>query len=135
MTPPFRVRGFDHVALPVTDMARALAFYRDILGCPVTATYPEDALVRLAVGDADLFLVDVSAPNGAWAKPPAGPGRNLDHLCIALAPCDEGALRRHLARHDLSVLEERVGDNRHGPTLSLYIRDPEGTQVELSLPR
>jgi glyoxylase I family protein len=134
MTPPFSLRGFDHLALPVTDMARSLAFYRDILGCPVTAEYPEDALVRLQVGDADLFLVDVTMPEGAWAKPPAGPGRNLDHLCIALGPCEEAALRRHLAAHGLDIIEERVGDNRHGPTLSLYVRDPQGTQVELLLP-
>ncbi|WP_044558722.1 VOC family protein [Azospirillum sp. B4] len=134
MTPPFAVRGFDHLALPVVDMARALAFYRDVLGCAVTAEYPEDALVRLAVGDADLFLVDVTAPGGAWARPPAGPGRNLDHLCIALEACGEAALRRHLAAHGLDIIEERVGNNRHGPTLSLYVHDPEGTQVELLLP-
>ncbi|TWB43748.1 VOC family protein [Nitrospirillum pindoramense] len=134
MTPPFTLRGLDHLALPVTDMARSLTFYRDILGCPVTAEWPEDALLRLRVGTSDLFLVDVTVAEGAWAKPPTGPGRNLDHLCIALEACDEAAVRRHLAAHGLDIIEERAGDNRHGPTLSLYICDPDGTPVELLLP-
>ncbi|MDE1146306.1 MAG: VOC family protein [Azospirillaceae bacterium] len=132
--PPFRIRGYDHVAFPVTDMGRALAFYRDALGCPVTAEYPEDALIRLAVGASDLFLVDVTRAQGAWARPPAGPGRNLDHVSVALGACDEVAVRAHLAAHGLAIIEERVGDNRHGATLSLYVRDPDGNQVELLLP-
>ena len=39
-SPPFTLVGLDHVVFLVDDMARAMAFYADVLGCVPGYTYP-----------------------------------------------------------------------------------------------
>ena len=36
----FQVLGLDHVVLRVCDIERALAFYRDVLGCTIERNLP-----------------------------------------------------------------------------------------------
>jgi glyoxylase I family protein len=84
-------------------------------------------MAELAAGAQGLDLVDISRAEGAWARPAAAHGRNLDHFCLAVEVSDENALRRHLAAHDAPIVEERL----EGDHLSLYTEDPCGNRVEL----
>jgi len=65
---------------------------------------------------------------------PGDEGRNLDHLCLRLAPFDEDSIRSHLRTRNFEVgeLVRRYGAEGAGP--SLYIRDPDGNTVELNGP-
>jgi catechol 2,3-dioxygenase-like lactoylglutathione lyase family enzyme len=132
--PPFALEGIDHVLLLVSDLAPALEFYRDVLGCRVADELPEYGMVQLRAGTALIDLVDIGARAGQWARPDVRGGRNLDHLCIAISSHDEQALRQHLAAHSIEIVEEGVHGGARGESLSLYIRDPSGNTIELKGP-
>lgn len=127
--PPFTLERIDHVLLLVEGMERALAFYQNVLGCSLESRLPQFAMAELRAGASMLALVDVAAPEGRWAQPAAHGGRNMDHLCLALGPHRESALRRHLERCGVEIFEE--GRHGHPGSLSLYVRDPCGNVIEL----
>jgi catechol 2,3-dioxygenase-like lactoylglutathione lyase family enzyme len=130
-----RVRGIDHVVVRVSDCAKALHFYCDVLGCAVERRIDEIGLIQLRAGSSLIDLVDVAAPLGmAGGAAPGTEGRNMDHFAIELVEFDESALRRHLEAHGIAPgdVAQRYGARGTGP--SMYIRDPEGNVVELKGP-
>ena len=132
--PPFDLEGLDHVVLLVGDMARARAFYCGVIGCTVEGELPEYGMLQLRAGAALIDLVDISSEEGAWARPPAAGGRNVDHVCLATGPWDEAALRAHLAAHQVEIVEEGIRYGARGDGLSFYVRDPSGNTIELKGP-
>lgn len=132
--PPFVLAGIDHVLLLVNDMHAARGFYCAILGCTLEDELPQFGMLQLRAGQSLIDLVDVSTSAGAWARPQASNGRNLDHLCLALKPYDEAALRRHLKNHAIAIVEEGRHRGAHGDSLSIYVKDPSGNTIELKGP-
>jgi glyoxylase I family protein len=126
---PLSVRGLDHLLLLVRGMERAVGFYEGVLGCTVKTRLPQFAMVELRAGDSDLDLVDIADPAGAWARPAAEGGRNIDHFCLRVEAA-EPRLRSHLAEHAVEIVEERL----EAGCLSLYCKDPSGNVVELKFP-
>ncbi|HEV2818328.1 MAG TPA: VOC family protein [Allosphingosinicella sp.] len=124
----------DHVVLLVDDMAAAERFYCAVIGCSVENALPEYGMLQLRAGAALIDLVDISGEAGAWARPPAAGGRNLDHVCLATGPWDEAALRAHLAAHGVEIVEEGIRFGARGDGLSFYVRDPSGNTIELKGP-
>ncbi|MFO1412536.1 MAG: VOC family protein [Burkholderiales bacterium] len=130
-----RIRGIDHVVLRVADLDRALAFWRDALGCPVERRQDAIGLVQLRAGAHLVDLVPLSGKLGAaGGRGPGAEGRNVDHVCLRVDPWDEPALRAHLARCGIAAGEtaRRVGAEGDGP--SIYITDPDGNTIELKGP-
>ena len=115
-----------HIHLTVSDLDRALAFYRDVLGFEVTTTYGRDAVFLSAGGYHHHIGLNAWAGRGAPAPAPGTTG--LYHFAIlfpdrkALA----GALRRVL---DAGVPLEGAAD--HGVSEAIYLRDPDGNGIEL----
>jgi glyoxylase I family protein len=132
--PPFVPEGIDHVLLLISGMETALKFYCDVLGLNIHNQIPQHAMVQLRAGGALIDLVDLESPQGNWARPTPAGGRNLDHICIALAAHDETALRAHLAQHQVAIVEEGMHGGARGESLSIYIRDPAGNSIELKGP-
>jgi len=128
---PFALVGIEHVLLLVDGMEGALAFYERGLGATVEARLPRYAMAELRVGSSHLDLVDIASAEGRWARPPVAGGRNVDHVAIRIDAADEAALRRHLAAHDVEIVEERIEETAPGKSLSLYVRDPSGNTLEL----
>lgn len=130
-----RILGLDHVVLRTAQLPQMLAFYRDVLGCPLEKVQEALGLWQLRAGAALIDLLDCSAAhaerNGAVAD---GAARNVDHFCLELAVWDETALCSWLAAHGVRVgaSGERYGARGSGP--SLYVFDPDGNQVELKGP-
>src|SRR5207237_4046455 len=60
--PPFVVQGIDHIVLRVRELPRALAFYRDVLGCRVEREQPELGLTQLRAGRSLIDLVTLDGP-------------------------------------------------------------------------
>lgn len=133
---PFQIQRIDHLVLRVQDLQRAVAFYRDVLGCTVARERPTLGMVHLHAGSSMIDLVSVDGPLGSRGGPAAGAqGRNLEHLCLRIEPFDEAALREHLKMHGV-VVDGQVSSNlgAEGDGLSLYLRDPDGNGVELKGP-
>jgi catechol 2,3-dioxygenase-like lactoylglutathione lyase family enzyme len=128
----FRIVGIDHVVLRVTDLARMVAFYRDVLGCTLEKEQRDIGLWQLRAGTALIDLVPVDGKLGRQGgAAPGAEGRNLDHVCLRIDPFDETSLRAHLATHGVAAGETamRYGADGMGP--SIYVSDPEGNVVEL----
>jgi glyoxylase I family protein len=125
---PFTIVRIDHILLLVEGMSDALAFYEGALGCAVESRLPHYGMVELRAGSSHIDLVDVAAPEGAWAKPDVAGGRNADHIALRLRGSDETALRQHLTACGIPIADERREDNGN---VSLYVRDPSGNTIEL----
>lgn len=131
-----RIKGLDHVVIRARDADAQVAFYRDVLGCPVEReSSPELGLTQLRAGSS---LIDVVSVDGELGKmggaAPGDGGRNMDHFCVRVEPFDEKAIRTHLAHFGVagSELKTRYGAEGNGP--SIYLEDPEGNTVELKGP-
>jgi catechol 2,3-dioxygenase-like lactoylglutathione lyase family enzyme len=135
MSIPFTLRKLDHVVLRVRDLEKSLAFYRDVIGCPVDKVQDTIGLWQVRAGES---LIDLVPLDGLLGKiggtGPAKEGRNLDHFAIQVVPFDEGAIRAHLAAHNVAIADSgrRYGAEGEGP--SIYIQDPDGNTVGLKGP-
>ena len=135
MTHPIAVQAIDHIVLRIRDKPRMVAFYTDVLGGAMDRDRPELGLTHLRFGAALIDLITLDGPLGrAGGEGPGVEGRNLDHICLQVAPFDESTIRAHLARYGVAVSESglRYGAEGEGP--SLYLQDPEGNTIELKGP-
>lgn len=115
-----------HVHLTVSDLDRALRFYRDVLGFEVTSRYGRDAVFLSAGGYHHHIGLNTWAGRGA--PPPPRGTTGLYHFAV-LYP-DRRALAVALRRVlDAGVALEGAAD--HGVSEAVYLRDPDGNGVEL----
>jgi glyoxylase I family protein len=126
---PFAVQGIDHIVLRVQELQRSLAFYRDVLGCPIEREQAELGLTQLRAGRSLIDLVTLDGPLGAGAPP--GAGRNLEHFCLTVAPYEEAAVMAWLRARGVVVQEPGARYGAQGEGRSFYIEDPDGNRVEL----
>ena len=131
-----QIKGLDHVVIRARDTGALVAFYRDVLGCPVEReSTPEFGLTQLRAGAS---LIDIVSAEGELGRmggaAPGKDGYNMDHFCVRVEPFDEVAIRAHLAQFGVqgSELKTRYGAEGNGP--SIYLEDPEGNTVELKGP-
>src|SRR5437879_12218076 len=115
-----------HVHLTVSDLDRALSFYRDVLGFEITSRYGRDAVFLSAGGYHHHIGLNTWAGRGAAAPPPGTTG--LYHLAIVLP--DRRALAAVVRRViDAGIPLEGAAD--HGVSEAVYLRDPDGNGVGL----
>jgi catechol 2,3-dioxygenase len=115
-----------HVHLTVSDLERALGFYRDALGFDVTSRYGRDAVFLSAGGYHHHIGLNTWAGRGA--PQPAQGTTGLYHFAILYPD------RRTLARAVRRVLDHGVqleGAADHGVSEAIYLRDPDGNGIEL----
>lgn len=115
-----------HVHLTVSDLDRALAFYRDVLGFAVTSRYGADAVFLSAGGYHHHIGLNTWAGRGAPRPAPRTTG--LYHFAILLPD------RKALAAVVKRVLDRGValeGASDHGVSEAIYLRDPDGNGIEL----
>jgi glyoxylase I family protein len=124
--------GIDHVVLRVSDLERAVAFYRDVLGLAIDRRREGLGLVHMRAGPSLVDLVDVAGPLGQRGGGAAGPtGRNMDHLCLQIAGFDAEKIRAELeaAGTPPGTIASRYGAN--GDEVTIYLTDPDGNGLEL----
>ncbi|MDB5312385.1 MAG: glyoxalase [Gemmataceae bacterium] len=115
-----------HVHLKVADLERAVAFYCGVLGLELTQRYSTQAAFVSAGGYHHHIGLNTWESRGGRPPPPGTTG--LYHLA-SLYPT-RAALADALRR----VLTAGVpldGASDHGVSEALYLRDPDGTGVEL----
>ena len=124
-TIPTQVR-IGHVHLKVSDLERALSFYRDLLGFAVTMMYGRQAAFLSAGGYHHHIGLNTWHSEGMPEAPLEGVG--LYHTAIA-----------YPTRRDLALILKRLieaeypltGASDHGVSEAIYLNDPDGNGVEL----
>ena len=115
-----------HVHLTVANLDRALAFYKDLMGFQVTASFGKNA-VFLSSGNYH-HHIGLNTWAGENATPAPAGHTGLYHFAI-LYP----------SREDLAKAFKRIweanypidGASDHGVSESIYIKDPDGNGIEL----
>lgn len=130
---PFAVEGIDHIVLRVRDLRRSLTFYRDVLGCAIEREQPALGLTQLRAGASLIDLVTLDGRLGAG--PPPGPGRNLEHFCLQIAPFDEARVLAWFDEHSVAADAPAVRYGAQGEGRSFFISDPDGNHIELKAAR
>ncbi|MCE2949032.1 MAG: VOC family protein [bacterium] len=126
---PMRILRLDHVVLRVEDLARAEAFYRNLLGASVERRIDKPiVLVQLRIGDSILDLVPGRVPGGD------GGSDNMEHFCMRVEPFDAEAITAHVLACGGVPEPKRELYGADGFGWSIYLRDPEGNRVELKGP-
>ncbi len=121
-----QVKALGHAVLKVRSLERSVAFYRNLLGMREVARYGgKMAFFSLGANHHDLALMEVGA-RAADADPSAvglyhlafKVGDTLDELRAVKAELEAGGV-------------EIMGMSDHRVSQSLYILDPDGTELEL----
>ena len=110
-----------HIALRVTDYARARQFYTEVLEMPVLGQIPGKEIEFLGIGGTTIELMGGAEPE-SLAKPQAG----LIHLAFEVEEVD--ATYRELRDRGVTFTIEpkSVGDLRVA-----FFLDPDGNELEL----
>lgn len=115
-----------HIHLKVSDLDKALAFYKDLLGFEITQRYGNAAVFISAGG----YHHHIGLNTWHSKNAPPAPVRScgLYHTAIV-----------YPQRRDLAVILKRLSDARyplsgvadHGVSEAIYLNDPDGNGVEL----
>ncbi len=121
-----QLKSLGHVVLRVRSLERSVPFYRDILGMKEVARYRNAmAFFSLGANHHDLGLQEV----GEQAPSPSSAGVGLYHVAFKVGDSlDElRECKEHLERHGVAIL----GASDHAVSQSLYLRDPDGIEIEV----
>ena len=119
-----------HVHLRVADLARATAFYRDILGFDVMAYGPDFGLPGAAFLSSRGYHhhLGLNTWQSEGGTPPPEGHTGLYHFALLYPGRGElGRAVRHILDRDYPI--DSAED--HGATVSVYLRDPDGNGIEL----
>ena len=122
---PFRVAGFDHIVLCVSDVAATCAFYGDVLGMTVREERP--GKYSLQFGRNKISLQDAASTPAIARDTVPGSG----NFCL-LSDTPVAEWRAHLATQGVVIIDSGIRDGATGAIDSLYFRDPDGNLVEVS---
>lgn len=119
------IRRLNHAVLYVSDATRSAAFYTQVLGFTVRASFGDGQAFFLRAdgsdNDHDLAVMQV----GDRPAPPHSVG--LYHLAWQVHTIEElAALRARLLE-----VGSLVGESDHGVSKSLYAKDPDGLEFEI----
>lgn len=128
------IEGLLETALYVDDMARAVAFYEDVLG--LAAMLRTDRLTAFDAGGRGVLLVfargltqeDSPTPGGVV---PGHDGSGRLHMAFAIADAAFEPWRAHLTAKRVAIRSEVRWP---GGARSLYFDDPDGHVLELATP-
>ncbi|HWP35636.1 MAG TPA: VOC family protein [Thermodesulfobacteriota bacterium] len=130
-----KVKELGHATLWVSDIGRSVAFYRDLLGLPEVGRLWGGRGVMFSTGRThhELLLIESRLPAAGQRPDPAAglqqrpPG--LDHLGFKIGDSLEElkAAKAELEAAGVPI----VGMADHGVSLSLYVLDPDGNQLDL----
>ena len=108
----------DHVSLDVRNRPESLAWYEEVLGLQAAA--------RHSFPGEPVFLGPAGARLGLFAERPAG----LRHVALATDAAGHHTVTARLDRLGIAYRPER-----HRDSDSIYFSDPDGTVLEVMVPR
>lgn len=111
-----------HASVIVSDTERALTFYRDVLGLPVSNERPNLGYpgAWLILGDQQIHLLELPNPDPTTGRPEHG-GHDR-HIAIGVKSFKELKLR--LDQAGMTYTSSKSG------RAALFVRDPDGNALE-----
>jgi catechol 2,3-dioxygenase-like lactoylglutathione lyase family enzyme len=147
----FRIITADHTGITVSNLERALAFWRDVLGFELSHTAHQTgdmAREITGVAGAEIKLAVVKTPGGHKIEllEYLAPSDRKQH--VDLRPRDVGHVHVALIVDDLEAVLEKIAAAgwkavgkpqtlKSGPNAGkrvVYVRDPDGTTIEFMQP-
>ncbi|MEM6373555.1 MAG: VOC family protein [Pseudomonadota bacterium] len=129
-----KVDSLDHLVLTVADVDATVAFYVRTLGMMHMPFTVADGTTRhaLSFGTSKINLHSAGAEFDPKAKVPQ-PG-SADLCFLTSTPLE--TWQEHLDTIGVTIHEGPVArSGAKGPIMSLYIRDPDGNLIEISVPQ
>lgn len=148
-TKPFRIIATDHTGFTVANIERSLAFWQDVLGFELShRAHQTGDLAReiTGVAGAEISIAVLKAPGHKielleYLAPP-------DRKRVDLKPCDVGSVHVALTVDNLDTVLSTIAASgwkaagepqtlKSGPNAGkrvVYVRDPDGTTIELMQP-
>ncbi|HTY53906.1 MAG TPA: VOC family protein [Candidatus Binataceae bacterium] len=121
-----RIKELGHVVLYVRDLQRSRKFYASVLGWKEVAFYGFMAAFSSGRTHHELLLIQV----GADATPiPEEPRLGMYHFGLKIGDSDD-ELRQAITELRAAGVPI-VGMSDHGVSHSVYIKDPDGNEIEL----
>jgi methylmalonyl-CoA/ethylmalonyl-CoA epimerase len=126
--------GLNHLAIAVTNLEDALAFYRDALGLTLQRIedVPSEA-VRVAflpLGDGEIELMQPTRDDTGVAKWLAKRGPGMHHVCIQVS--DIGATLARLKAHQVELINPEPVQKPDGTRYAfIHPKSAYGVLVEL----
>jgi catechol 2,3-dioxygenase-like lactoylglutathione lyase family enzyme len=120
------LEALDHVALIVSDIGRSIRWYQDVLGLRRVheEAWGDDPAVLHAGGSGvALFAAGASDP----APAPGGGDVAMQHLAFRTT-----RQRFESAQDELRAMAIDFLAQDHGVSWSIYLRDPDGYEVEIT---
>jgi catechol 2,3-dioxygenase-like lactoylglutathione lyase family enzyme len=129
-SPSSPIRALGEIALRVENLDRMQRFYQEVIRLPLLRRFDHAVFFRIADGYRGhtqvLALFDRSAEIGYHV--PKAATSTVDHVAFAIGREDFDSERDRLSALGLSV---ETTEHAWVQWRSLYVRDPEGNQVEL----
>lgn len=116
------VTGFLHASILVSDTARSVAFYGDILGLQPSNNRPDLGYpgAWFDVGEQQIHLIELPNPDPTSGRPSHG-GRDR-HIALGVNNMED--LQRRLEEYKIPFTKSRSG------RAAVFFRDPDGNAIE-----
>jgi len=126
--PVAAVKGVSHTAIRVTDIDRAVDFYRRVFGYDIFIdNRPDGGAVLGVIGGLAIELLGSKAATAAANPAYSDQDPALGHFCMAFSVDDLDATHRQLKAAGLVKTD---GPEQIGVVRVVFIRDPDGTLLE-----
>ncbi len=129
---PPSVTALDHLVMTVADIDATIAFYANVLGMHAELFHPADGTVRVALKFGSQ-KINLHLAGAEFEPKAARPAPGTADLCF-LTDTPLTDWQTHLQRKSVLIEEgpvTRAGAT--GPIESLYVRDPDGNLIEISV--
>ena len=143
----FGIISADHTGITVSNLEKALAFWRDALGFELSHTaHQTGELAReiTGVSGAEIKLAVLKMTGGHKIELLEYLAPSDRKRCVDLRPCDVGSVHVALLVDDIEAVLERIAASgwkavgkpqtlTTGPNAGkrvVYVRDPDGTTIE-----
>ena len=144
------ITSINHTGLTVSDLDRALAFYRDALGLEVVMQQEKEGGYLAAITgypQAHVRMAHLATPGGGRLElfeylEPRGSGRPLEpstvgitHVCLVVEDVHEAHRRLVAAGAEPFSEPIEIDTGANAGAYGLYVRDPDGIVLELFQPK
>ena len=116
-------------SLYVSDLARSVAFYRDVLGLHLMSEFDDERGAAFAVGSSVLLLFRAEE-TGKQRTIPSHGSNGRGHAAFRVPPEKIPAWREHLESRGVPIELEHSFE---GNPPSLFFRDPDGNLLEIAV--